>query len=207
MITIPKMEKERYFVFQLMDLYTFNFAYIGSRTTGNDGGTFLIAGPEWHGEKPGGIDKALRAETDLVTVVGRTQLFNPADLDNVRKIQAGYKVQTLSAFLGTAPPPPPPAGEWLKPMPPADERTSPEFFNQLAFLLQFALPAHPSETELRERFATIGIKPGKPFELAALSTERRMRSSKGWPRVSARSTPAAPRSAARPTCCSATAPF
>ena len=36
-ITIPKMEKNRYFVFQLMDLYTFNFAYIGSRTTGNEG--------------------------------------------------------------------------------------------------------------------------------------------------------------------------
>jgi hypothetical protein len=36
-ITIPKMEKNRYFVFQLMDLYTFNFSYIGSRTTGNEG--------------------------------------------------------------------------------------------------------------------------------------------------------------------------
>ena len=49
------MEKNRYFVFQLMDLYTFNFAYIGSRTTGNDGGTYLIAGPEWNGEVPANI--------------------------------------------------------------------------------------------------------------------------------------------------------
>jgi hypothetical protein len=37
-ISLPAMEKNRYFVFQMMDLYTFNFAYLGSRTTGNDGG-------------------------------------------------------------------------------------------------------------------------------------------------------------------------
>ena len=32
----------------------------------------------------------------------RTQLFDPSDIDNVKKIQAGYKVQPLSQFLGTA---------------------------------------------------------------------------------------------------------
>ena len=56
-ITIPKMEKNRYFVFQLMDLYTFNFAYIGSRTTGNDGGTYLIAGPELEGRSAAGTSR------------------------------------------------------------------------------------------------------------------------------------------------------
>jgi hypothetical protein len=33
-LTVPAMEKNRYFVFQMMDLYTFNFDYVGSRTTG-----------------------------------------------------------------------------------------------------------------------------------------------------------------------------
>jgi hypothetical protein len=100
-------------------------------------------------------------------------LFNPADLDNVRRIQAGYKVQPLSAFLGKAATPAAPAVNWLKPMPASDERTSPEFFNQLAFLLQFAVPAHPSETALRESFATIGIEPGKPFDSDKLSADQR----------------------------------
>lgn len=163
-ITVPKMEKDRYFVFQLMDLYTFNFDYIGSRTTGNDGGTFLIAGPGWKGEAPKGITKVIRSETDLVSVVGRTQLFNAADLANVKKIQAGYKVQPLSAFAGTPAPPPAPAIAWIKPTPPAEDRTSLEFFNQLAFLLQFAQPPHPSETALRARLAQLGIEPGKPFD-------------------------------------------
>jgi hypothetical protein len=44
-LTVPAMEKERYFSVQLIDWYTFNFDYIGTRTTGNGGGNFLLAGP------------------------------------------------------------------------------------------------------------------------------------------------------------------
>lgn len=172
-ITVPKLEPERYFVFQLMDLYTFNFAYIGSRTTGNGGGSYLIAGPKWQGGTPHGITKVFRSETDLVSVVGRTQLLNPGDLDNVKRIQAGYQVRSLSEFERTPAPPAAPAVQWAKPLADADERTSPEFFNLFAFLLQFTVPAHPSETALRERFAAIGIEPGKRFDVSGLSADER----------------------------------
>jgi hypothetical protein len=164
-ITIPKMEKNRYFVFQLMDLYTFNFAYIGSRTTGNDGGIYLIAGPGWNGEVPANISKVFRAETQFVSVVGRTQLFNPDDLPNVKNLQASYKVQPLHEFLKTPAPPAPPALNWPRPITPA-EQTSPAFFDQMAYLLQFCLPPHPSEVDLRKQFEAIGILPGKPFDLS-----------------------------------------
>jgi hypothetical protein len=168
-ITVPKMEKSRYFVFQLMDLFTFNFAYIGSRTTGNDGGNYLVAGPGWKGEPPKGITKVIPAETSLVSVVGRTQLFSPADLDDVKTLQAGYKVQPLSTFEGTPSPPAAPVVDWVKPIPPTEERTSLAFFNELAFLLQFAEPPHATERALRERFAAIGIEPGKAFNASSLS--------------------------------------
>jgi hypothetical protein len=167
-ITVPKMDPKRYFVFQLMDLFTFNFAYIGSRVTGTEGGSFLIAGPGWTGQTPTGIKSVIHSETALVSVVGRTQLFNPADLDNVKAIQAAYKVQSLSAFLGKSTPPGAPSVAWVTPISPADERTSLGFFNELAFLLQFAEPPHPSEIALRKRFATVGIEPGKPFDAASL---------------------------------------
>ena len=94
-LTAPKIEKDRYFSIQLIDLYTHNFDYIGSRTTGNGGGDFLIAGPGWQGDTPEGITKVIRSETELVLAVYRTQLFNPGDLENVKAIQAGYKVQPL----------------------------------------------------------------------------------------------------------------
>ena len=41
-----------------------------------------------------------RSETEFALAVYRTQLFSPDDLDNVKKVQAGYKAEPLSAFLG-----------------------------------------------------------------------------------------------------------
>src|SRR4029079_3918609 len=83
-LTVPAIEKDRYFSIQLIDAYTHNFNYIGSRTTGNDGASFLIAGPDWKGKTPKGVTKVMRSETALVLAVYRTQLFNPGDLDNVK---------------------------------------------------------------------------------------------------------------------------
>src|SRR5216117_235014 len=60
-LTVPPIEKDRYFSVQLMDAYTFNFDYMGSRTTGNDGGSFLVAGPGWKGETPKGVTKVFRS--------------------------------------------------------------------------------------------------------------------------------------------------
>ena len=167
-LTIPAIEKERYFSVQLVDAYTFNFAYIGSRTTGNGGGKFLVAGPNWNGKTPKGIECVYHAETEFVLAIYRTQLFNPDDLDNIKKIQAGYRVEPLSAFLGQPAPKPAPAIDFVKPLSVADQKTSPEFFKILNFILQFC-PTQPSETELMQRFAKIGVGAGKPFDAAQLS--------------------------------------
>lgn len=98
-VTIPAIEKNRYCSLQLVDLYTNNVDYIGTRTDGNVGGNFLIAGPGWHGATPAGIKRAVRISTSLMFSQFRTQLFNPADIDKVKAIQAGYKAQPLSAYL------------------------------------------------------------------------------------------------------------
>jgi hypothetical protein len=168
-LTVPAIEKERYFTVQLIDAYTFNFAYVGSRTTGNGGGSFLIAGPNWKGDLPKGVKEVIRSETEFVFAAIRTQLFNPGDLDNVKKVQAGYKAQTLSAFLGTAAPTAP-AIAFFKPLTPAEEKTSPEFFNILNFVLQFC-PTDPSETALMARFAKLDIGAGKTLDVSKLSLE------------------------------------
>jgi hypothetical protein len=169
-LTVPPIEKQRYFSIQLIDLYTHNFDYIGSRTTGNDGGSFLIAGPNWKGETPKGIKKVIRSETELLLAAYRTQLFNPGDLENVKKIQDAYKAQPLSAFLGQPASKAPPAIDFPKPLTPDAQKTSLEFFNLLNFTLQFC-PTHPSEKELMERFAKIGVGAGKTFDASKLSPE------------------------------------
>jgi hypothetical protein len=169
-LTVPVIEKGRYFSVQFIDAYTFDFAYIGSRTTGNDGGSFLIAGPGWKGTMPKGVKKVIRSETEFVLAVYRTQLFNLEDLDNVKKVQAGYKAQTLSEFLGTAKPQVAPAIDFIKPLTPETEKTSLEFFNILNFVLQLC-PTNPSEKALMARFAKIGVGAGKTFDASKLSPE------------------------------------
>jgi hypothetical protein len=171
-LTVPPIEKERYFTIQLIDAYTFNFDYIGSRATGNDGGSFLVAGPGWNGETPEGVKKVIRSETEFVFAAYRTQLFNSDDLDNVKKVQAGYKAEPLSAFLGQPAPAPAPAIDFIKPLTPDEEKTSLQFFNILSFVLQFC-PTDPSETELMARFAKIGIGGGKTLDASTFSPDIR----------------------------------
>src|SRR6185295_7824652 len=169
-LTVPAIDKERYFSIQLIDAYTQNFDYIGSRATGNDGGSFVIAGPSWKGEATRGVKKVIRSETEFVFAIYRTQLIDPGDLDNVKKVQAGYKAQPLSAFLGQPAPKAAPAIDFIKPLAPAEQKSSLEFFNILNFILKFT-PTVPSETALMERFAKIGVGAGKTFDAAKLTPE------------------------------------
>lgn len=168
--TVPEVEKGRYYSLQFIDQYTFNFAYVGSRATGNGAGNYLLAGPKWKGEKPDGIKEVIPCETEFAFVLYRTQLFDPTDIDNVKKVQAGYKVQPLSKFRGVQARPLAPEIDFIKPLTPEEERTSLEFFNVLNFILQFC-PTNPSEKELMERFAKIGIGAGKAIDTKTLSPE------------------------------------
>jgi hypothetical protein len=168
--TVPPIAPERYFSVQLIDLYTHNFDYIGSRTTGNDGGNFLLAGPGWQGEPPSGITRVIRCETEIAIALFRTQLFNVDDLANVKAIQAQYAVQPLSAFLGRPAPGAAPAIVFPTPLTPEAQKTALEFFSRLNFALQFC-PTHSSEQELMARFATIGVGAGLRFDPETLEPE------------------------------------
>ena len=162
-VTMPKIEKERYYTGQLIDLYTFNFAYLGTRSFGNDGGNFLIAGPNWNCPTPEGIKAALRTQTQFAYLLIRTQLFNAADIGNVEKIQAGYHAEPLSTFLHQPAPPAAPTIDW--PQPTENMLTTPAIFPYLNFLLQFC-PTDPSETDLMGRFGKLNLGVGKTFNLA-----------------------------------------
>ena len=108
-------------------------------------------------------------------VILRTQLFNPADMPNVIKIQEGYKVQPLSAFLKQPAPPAAPAINFPK----IDkELAKTGFLDYLAFCLQFAPPG-PEEKDIREKLARLGVVAGKPFDFEALSPEQKAAAAEG----------------------------
>jgi hypothetical protein len=51
-LCMPEIGKDRYYDVQRVDMYTDNYGHIGSRTTGNSPGCYLVAGPDWKGETP-----------------------------------------------------------------------------------------------------------------------------------------------------------
>ena len=171
-LSVPEIEKSRYYSIQLIDLYTFNYGYMGSRTTGNAAGSYLVVGPHWQGETPAGIKQVFRSETEFSFGLIRTQLFNAGDIDNVKQVQAGYQAQPLSAFLKQPAPPAAPEIAWPK----IDKKlAAADPFAYLNFLLQFCPPAGPAEVEkpLRAKFARLGIEAGRPFSTDQLSAEQK----------------------------------
>src|SRR6266566_6426480 len=133
-ISVPAVEKERYYSVQLIDGNTYNYGYIGSRATGNDPGDYLVVGPGWKGETPAGIKKVFSSTTPFALTLFRTQLFKPDDISNVEKIQAGYKAQPLSAFLKQPAPPAPTKIDFL---PATTAGIKENFFRYLDAALQF----------------------------------------------------------------------
>jgi len=168
-VSVPAVPKNRYYSVQMIDGNTYNFGYIGSRATGTEPGTYLIVGPDWKGEMPAGIKKVYSSSTPFALILFRTQLFNPTDMPNVEKVQAGYKVQPLSAFLKQ---PAPPAAPKTNFVPATTAGIKANFFEYLSAALEF-VPASPETTDIRARLASIGVGPGKTFDFKDLSLEHK----------------------------------
>lgn len=99
-LSVPAIEQGRYYSLQFIDMYTFDFAYVGSRATGNGAGDFVLAGPHWKGQKLEHVRSVIRCETDFAFVLYRTQLFNPDDIENVKKFRPAIRSKasrTISA--------------------------------------------------------------------------------------------------------------
>jgi hypothetical protein len=100
-LQVPPIEGDRYYSFEFLDAYTNDYAYVGSRATGFDGGTYLIAGPTWNGKVPDGMAK-IWAPTDLNWIINRVLVKDNADVSNVNAIQDQIKVMPLSSYLSNS---------------------------------------------------------------------------------------------------------
>ena len=168
-ISVPAVDKARYYSVQLIDGNTYNYGYIGSRATGNQPGDYLVVGPDWKGEKPAGIKQVFQSTTPFALTIFRTQLFNAEDMPNVEKVQAGYKAQPLSAFLKQ---PAPPAAAKIDFLPATTAGIKDNFYQYLDAALQF-VPVSEDDKAIRTRLASIGIGPGKTFDFKDLSLEHK----------------------------------
>ncbi|MDS1310316.1 DUF1254 domain-containing protein [Marinobacter sp. F60267] len=167
-ISVPEVDKDRYYSVQLIDGNLYNDGYIGSRATGSDAGSYAVVGPNWQGETPEGTNKLFRSTTPFMFVIFRTQLFDPEDMVNVETVQAQYKVAPLSAFQDKPAPAAAPAIDFV---PATSAGVKAHFWNYLSAALEF-IPETDDNEAIRARLASIGVAPGKTLDMASFSSEQ-----------------------------------
>ncbi len=174
-LTVPEVEKGRYYSAQLVDGNLYNVGYVGSRATGNGAGSYAVVGPDWRGDAPKGVGKVFHSTTPFLLVIYRTQLFNADDMPNVENVQAGFKIAPLSAFEGKPAPAAAPSIDFL---PAESAGVKAHFWSYLSAALEYT-PESDSDKAIRAKLAQIGIGTGKAFDMAGLSVEQQQAMAEG----------------------------
>ena len=148
-LTIPATG-DRYFSLALLDMYTNNFAILGTRTTGGESGVFTLVGPEHATAEPG----AIRSPTNWVWSLARILVEGPDDLEAARAVQDALRIEaplTNGEVGGHA------------------SRRAPwnEYFASLQDLMNESPPPATDGAQLR-RIAAI-VKPGARFDASRFS--------------------------------------
>lgn len=174
-LSVPEMG-DRYYLMEMLDAWTNVFADPGTRTTGNGKGSFAITGPDWNGHLPQGV-KEIKAPTNLVWILGRTETNGPEDYAAVHKIQSEYKLVPLSSWgLNDYVAPKGTFNEAIdshvRPEEYVNQMSAESFFDRLNQLLQTTAIPSGDEAILHE-LAEIGIGPGRTFAYKNLSEEQK----------------------------------
>ncbi|WP_413289398.1 DUF1254 domain-containing protein [Bdellovibrio sp. HCB337] len=174
---------DRYYLAPMLDAWTNVFYSPGTRTTGNKEQTYVIAGPGWAGDIPEKTE-LVKAPTNTVWVMVRTNTKGPSDYQNVHAFQDKIRLQPLSTWASTSRYRAPEAtvdttyDASVSPAKQALAMSGEEFYTRLAELMKKNPPAAADGDALRN-FARIGLIPGKSFDPKLLSEEGRQALNEG----------------------------
>ena len=138
-ISVPAVPKPRYYSVQLTDANTFNYGYIGSRSTGTEAGDYLVVGPGWKSEPSPLIKQASIPPPRSRQLFSAPSSSMPAICPTWSKSRPVTKCSRSLRFSSRPPPPQPPAINYLKAN---AEIAKKEFWELLDFALQYS-PAEP----------------------------------------------------------------
>ncbi|MBC7300695.1 MAG: DUF1254 domain-containing protein [Nocardia sp.] len=200
-LQIPGMERDRYWLFQLVDGWANTVHDLTSknpRTTVDAEGppfTYLLTGPRWSGELPAGTTR-LRMPSTRCTLVGRIQINGAGDGPKVNEWQDKLRLIPLSAWkrgeldgtvsrvhqIDRGPEPP------TKRIAALDGRT---YLNRLCRLM-LADPPAAEDAPIMGELAAIGVQPGgmvdgQPSEILDEAVRRAQRRISEWKDPTARS--------------------
>lgn len=86
---------ERYYSVQFTDPFNIDFAYVGTRTTGTQAADYLITGPGWQGEVPGGMTQ-ISSPNNSVLVLGRVLVKDDIDLSSAYDLAKQIQLSPLN---------------------------------------------------------------------------------------------------------------
>jgi hypothetical protein len=72
-----------------------NFAYVGKRATGTQAGDYLVSGPGWKGQAPGGMTQ-ISSPNNSVLVFGRVLVESDSDLSTAYALSKQIQLAPLS---------------------------------------------------------------------------------------------------------------
>lgn len=166
---------DRYVVFPVQDAWGNIDNVIGTRTEGNNGGTYLISGPGWKGSVPSGM-KHFQVHTSVAFLPGRSMIRSPEDAKIFADtVQDKFTITPLSRWGKGAPNPNRDsikdplkleASRNYNVLLPATPIS--DYFNQLNTLL-LTNPPYDYDKPVLQRFATLGIGPGLKFDINRFS--------------------------------------
>lgn len=167
---------ERFYLFELTDLWMKDFNTPGKRTAGGAAANYLLTGPGWQGQVPAGM-KHIPVETVYMVILGRIYA-NGTDEDykKVNALQDQLKLTPLASwgknFEYKAPPVDPNPGFSMtaKPQEVINNMDISTYFNLMAKLMGRAAPPAAEDAPILARMAKIGLIPGKPFDISKLDS-------------------------------------
>ncbi len=159
---------ERYYLLQMLDAYSDVFAVPGTRTTGTDAQTIMIAGPNWKGETPEDFN-LIQAPTEMVWMLGRIQVNSAEDGATVVKaIQDSMSLVPLSAYGKKDYTPPigkvAPENKDIVPVKTIQELDVNTYLNRVAELM-VQNPPKAADSAIVRKMAKIGLVAGQSFDL------------------------------------------
>ena len=167
-LSVPPVPNGRYYTFEMISMDSDNFAYVGTRTTGNNGGNYAIVGPDWNGTLPADVVALPPSRTPYGLIYGRTWIENEEELPEVTALQDKYTLTPLSQWLN----PNAPAPKYDTPWEPLDPKNDPLAVWKNINRAMEENPPGSRYAALMGQYARIGVGPGQDVENMDEDTKR-----------------------------------
>jgi hypothetical protein len=168
-MTLPD-SRGRYYMVEVVDMWTNAFAYPAGVDRGYRGGRVALVGPGWKGDLPQGV-RRIDAPTRWVLIQPRVHLKDQADLPGARAVLEGITVQGLAESLGqSAPAAPcyhyhaPEVKDSRQPVSAMDFQDPLQFWEILSEVMNENPPPPDQVTGLVPLFQPLGLELGKTWD-------------------------------------------